>query len=927
MIPRLSRGFFYSKRYFSNYINLNKTHFIGQDYYKNEFSELIHCEYFNNSSFYSSYTPYQAEIAQGRLELGYVYQTIIKNITGLDFSNAGLLDHSHSLFESIRMIINYNNKFFPVEKNNPKIIVCDKFIFDHLKRVMDTYEKKIFNEQEIHLLYVDMGSNNLFYEVNNELYKQKLIKKIPENVNYESICGFINFSSDKFGYINKNYNEIELLKENINSLNKNKVLHVISGDLLHHIKLKSHKDLGADIAVGNIQRLGIPLYNGGPHSGYMAVSKELVRFLPGRIVGLSKNKYMDNVYRLALQTREQHIKKFKATSNICTNQSLMNNYMALYVLENGEEGLKDKINKIVKTRDFLIDHSQALFNINLNKKHWSNLFLDTITFKSEKNNELFYHHKDFPLNEEKDNIKKNELLMSGTFTDKDDLENVYRVFKNKNLYINEKYEEINSNNEVNNGLYRNEDDKIFDENINKFTNQPLELMRYIKELMKKDYSLIDGMIPLGSCTMKLNHPKFVSKINNSLLINKHPFSTNEEITAMLKRKLENQEQIIFELTGFTNSSFQTMSGSHSELVSLLMMKDYAKIMFPKREKNIILVAESAHGTNFASVNMANLKCEIIKHTEDGYFDLEDIDRKIEKYGDQILGIMITFPSTYGFYDETLSQVIKKVKSVEGIVYLDGANMNAWVGSIKPYDLGFDIMHINLHKTFNIPHGGGGPGGGCIATTHLFNHLPEISSSMRVSSSEFGNTCANLISESYMNENRKSFKKISNLATKNANYIKDKLKNDYVIKYVDKEGLVAHEVILDLSLLLKFSGLSINDVCKRIIDYGIHPPTVSFPVANCFMIEPTETENPENLNYFIDVMKEIKKEINEVIDGVYEKNNNVLVNSPHSIEDLMNWDFPYPVEKGFRPLGKRTRKFYFTINRIDEVYGDKSIVKR
>jgi glycine dehydrogenase len=912
MVARLSRGFLSIRRSFSNYTNLNKTHLIGQDYYKNKFSELIHCEYFNNSSFYSSYTPYQAEIAQGRLELGYVYQTIIRNLTGLEFSNCGLLDHSHSLFESIRMIINYNKKNYPVEKDNNKVIICDKNMFDHLKLVLTTYENKIFNEQGIYLVYVDLGTDNLFYEINKELQNQKINVKIPNNVNYENICGFINFSSDKYGLINKNYDEIDILKEHVDSLKKNKVLHVISGDLLHHVSLKSHKDLGADIAVGNIQRLGLPLYNGGPHSGYIAVSEELIRFLPGRIIGMSKNKYSDNVYRLALQTREQHIKKFNATSNICTNQSLMNNYMALYVLEHGEQGLKEKINKIMQLRNFLIDHSSSLFNRQLDNKS-KNLFLDTITFKG-KQSDIFYQHND---------RTNNDKLMSGTYTDTDDMEFIYRIMKNENLEIDEKYLEMENNQDI----YRDADEIIFDKGINKFNNDPLELMRYIKEIMNKDFSLIDGMMPLGSCTMKINHPKYVTKINNSYLINKHPFSEDEQITNILKNKLENQEQIIYELTGFTNSSFQTMSGSHSELVSLLMMKEYAKMMYPSKKKNVILVAESAHGTNFASVNMANLKCEIIKHTANGYFDLNDIDKKIKEYGDQILGIMITFPSTYGFYDETLPQVIKKVKSVEGIIYLDGANMNAWVGSIRPYELGFDIMHINLHKTFNIPHGGGGPGGGCIATTHLFNYLPAISKNMRVSSSVYGNTCANFISESYMNENRKSFKNISNLATKNANYIKEKLMDDYVIKFVDKEGMVAHEVILDLSMLLKVSDLNINDICKRIIDYGIHPPTVSFPVPNCFMIEPTESENKENLDYFINAMKEIKKEILEVINGKYDSKNNVLTNSPHSIEDLLNWNYPYSIEKGFRPLGKNTKKFYFTINRVDEVYGDRNIIKK
>lgn len=871
----------------------NYNHFIGQDYYKNKFSELIHYEYFNNSSFYSCYTPYQAEISQGRLELGYTYQTIIQNITGLQYSNCGLLDHSHSIFESIRIIINYNSK----NNNTNKIIVIDENIFDHLKDVLDTYESNIFREQGIILLYVNLCKNNIYEEINNKLTKIKRNNIINSELNIENICGFITLSSDKYGFINKNYNEINKLKEYLNSLKKNKILHVISGDLLHHLYIKSHKELGGDIGIGNIQRLGLPLFNGGPHSGYMCVNNELIRYLPGRIIGISKNKYSNKVYRLALQTREQHIKKMKATSNICTNQSLMNNYMALYTLEHGEIGLRDKLNKIMKISN----------NIKSNIKNVNNNFLDTISFYDNNNKNMFYKHR-------------NSNISSATFTDIDDGDYILKLINSKKFINSENTIEFDKN------ILRNSSLKIFDNEINKFENKPLELIRYIKEISMKDYSLNDGIIPLGSCTMKLNHPKHVSKINNHYLINKHPFYNIKKIDNFILKKIKNQEKIIYDLTGFTDSSFQTMSGSHSELISLLMMKKYTKNKYPNIIKDTILVSESAHGTNFSSVNIANLNCVTIKHYDNGYINLNDLKEKIKNYGDKILGMMVTFPSTYGFYDDTIIKAIHYVKKVNGIIYLDGANMNSWVGKLKPYELGFDIMHINLHKTFNIPHGGGGPGGGCISTTKLYNLLPK-KDSFKVSCSTYGNTCANLISESYINENKNNFKRISEEAVKNANYLKNKLYNDYNIKYVNKNNKVAHEVIIDMKILLKISGLSINDIVKRIIDYGIHPPTVSFPVSNCLMIEPTETESKENLDYLILVMKEIKNEIIEIAELKYDSKNNVFTNAPHSIDDLINWDLPYSIKKGFLPLGKNTKKNYFNINRVDEVYGDKVLINQ
>ena len=843
--------------------NKRLMHFIGQDYYHNNHSILLENEILKNPRWYTAYTPYQSEISQGRLELTHNYQEIIKKITGNEISNSGLLDHSHSLFEAIRIIINSN-------RCAKKIILVDKFLFDNLKAVLDTYNNLIFRADNVIIKYFDFTNVDKNYIENN----------------VDNIIGSVIFSSDKYGFINKDYEYIKTLQSHINTTTKNKFINVISGDLMHHLYLPSHKDLGANISIGNIQRMGLPLFAGGPHGGYMCIDKDLIRKLPGKLVGISRDTHHNPRFRLALQTREQHIKKNNATSNICTNQALMSNYIGAWILLNGSR-LSEYKDKIINYKEYL--------KSSLNIKHD---FIDTITFTDNTTHFNMFQH--------------DSSTYSATFTDQhcsNDIDILEKTLTNANIH----------NNEATNTLRLRSDNILSDDIFHRFDNE-FDFQRYLRNLELKDFTLVDGMIPLGSCTMKYND---IESVNNIFKYDfkQHPYERNKKDYVS---DMERLKFYITQLTGFPGVSLQPLSGSHAELTALLMMKKYANDI----KKNVILVPESAHRTNPASVVISGCKVVKIKHNSNGSFDINNLRESIDKHKNKILGAMITHPSTYGFFDDSINDVISNVKDAGGMIYLDGANMNSWVGNLRPNDNGFDMMHINMHKTFAIPHGGGGPGVGVLAVNSaLENYLPKDNISYthsigNVSSNIFGNSSANLISLKYIEKNINNFNDISNKAVENANYLKTKLDQHFTINYKNMKGDVAHELILDLSELC-VNGISENDFCKRMIDYGIHPPTMSWPVPKCIMIEPTETENLENLNYLIDTLISIKQ---EVLSCDTDGEDNIIKNAPHSIDDLFDWKYSYDKNKAYFPLGKRTKKFWKTSNRIDDLYGDKLYYK-
>ena len=915
-----------------NFSTLSNDNLIGQDYYHNKFSHIVHNELFTNPRWYSAYTPYQSEISQGRLELAYHFQEIIKSITGLDISNHGLLDHSHSLIEAIRLIIknNSNNKFDFNNSNNSfskkKYILIDSNIFYHLKKVLNTYENLIFNDMNVHIVYIDFNYNDI--NIENNLFDINIDKK--------DIIGSVIFSSDNLGLISKNYKYINDLKFELNNNNINNFLSVISGDLLHHCYFKSHKELGADIAIGNIQRMGIPLFMGGPHGGYFSINKNLTRLIPGRLINKSTDKYNNEFYRLALQTREQHIKKSSATSNICTNQALLNNYMTAWIIETSKNGLLNKIDKINNIKNNIFQ------NTYLNE--YNNYFFDTFTLEYNMNSNIninynVFNHKYNNINNNiNNNIKKQYI--STTFTDVTSpfmLEHM-----NNNIIFNNTYNSINNisdknfnNNITISSLIRDDISKnnlLKDDIFNKFENNSLEFSRYIKELENKDFSLINGMIPLGSCTMKFNPPDSLNIFSNYNFIHSHPFSVSTN-KVNFNNDIDVLKEYLRNITGFNQCSLQPLAGSHAELTSLLMIKKYFKDRNETNRKYVI-IPDSAHGTNSASVSVAGLIPIKLKHLSNGKFDLKHLDNILVKYNKNILGIMITHPSTYGFFDNSIDYVIEKMKENGSFIYLDGANMNSWMGNLKPQELGFNIMHINMHKTLAIPHGGGGPGVGALCCDNLLSsYIPNDNkiyqnSIGNVSSSIHGNSLANIVSLNYLsNIGVKNLKNISTKANENAQYIKNKLDNDFYIPFKDDNNNVAHELIIDLTPLIKKTNITVNDIAKRFLDFGIHPPTMSWPIENCLMIEPTETENHENLDYLCDTLLQIKKEIEYIKNNDNEdiKNNNLLKNAPHTIKDLMNWDYIYSKEEAYYPLGNRTKKIWNLTNRINDHLGDKNFL--
>lgn len=823
--------------------------FIGQDYYRNHYSPLVHNNIFRNPGWYSAYTSYQSEMSQGRLELGYYYQQIIKSITGMDVSNSGLLDHSHSLIEAMRLMEANNTH----SKNANKTILVDVNLFDNMKLVTNSFTR-MFNERNVNIEYIDFT------------------KKILSIKDPECIIGSVVVSSDKYGYINKNYKMINEIKRY-----NPKHLTCISGDLLHHTIIKSHKSLGANIAIGNIQRFGLPM--SGPTGGYFAVDSNLYRLLPGKLIEKSVEKESGiERYRLSLQTREQHIKRDKAVSNICTNQTLMNNYMTAWVMEQTKNGILDKANTI--------KHYNKTLGLNFLK------YLDSFTVDTC---DIGFMHKNFQ--------------STITFTDQDsktDIECLKDYVKNiVNCIDSNGYEPKEGD------LYRDKLNKIdiLDESIfNKFENDKLTLQRYLKRLENKDFTLVNGMIPLGSCTMKYNCEESLDTLNEKKYIFQHPFDSNDTLQD-LKEKYSELLNNLYYLTGFDYGSLEPMSGAHAELVALLMIKNA-----DKKNRKRILIPRSAHGTNFASAAIANYIPLTIEHNKDGTIDLDHLYKLIEANKDDIVGIMMTYPSTYGFFDGNTQKAIDMVKSINGYVYLDGANMNAWVGQLKPTDMKFDIMHINLHKTFAIPHGGGGPGVGCL----LWNTKSTLQALERVSSSGYGNGIANLISNNYIAKNKTNFDKISKKAVDNANYIVKRLEDHFSIPYRNKNNQVAHELIINLKKEIADTGVTEVDIAKRLIDYSLHAPTMSWPVAQCLMIEPTETENIENLDYLCDALIQIKHEMYNSPD--------ILKKAPYTLDTVIEKSLP---KHYYYPLGEKTqlRKYWGHCGRIDDLHGDRTLMSK
>ena len=862
--------------------------YIGLGYNRSYLPAVIQRNILENPGWYTAYTPYQAEIAQGRLEALLNFQTMISDLTGMELANASLLDESTAAAEAMSLL--YSVRTRDQKKNNSvKFFVSDD-IFPQTLSLLKTRSNPLGIELVIDNLENVTLDSSFFGSI----------------IQYPGASGKIN---DIQPFIDKCKNlEIKT---------------AVAADILSLTLLKEPGQMGADVVVGSTQRFGIPLGYGGPHAGYFATKAEFKRNIPGRIIGVTIDANGKRALRMALQTREQHIKRDRATSNICTAQVLLAVMAGMYAVYHGNEGLKEIGNKVHFMASTLSNKLSELGLVNLNKN-----FFDTISIKADKKSILSLSEKK-EINFYYPSDKLVSISINETTTI-DDLNKIIEVFIQ---YTGKKIDKINVlNNSINipNDYKRNTGflkDKVF----SKYHSET-KLMRYIKSLENKDLALNRSMISLGSCTMKLNAASQMLPLSWNRWGNIHPFVPVNQAQGYeyILNKLEKQ---LAEITGFHSVSLQPNSGAQGEFAGLMVIRAF-HLYNNDKHRNICLIPSSAHGTNPASAVMAGMKVIVIKSTEKGNIDIDDLTEKALKYKDNLAALMITYPSTHGVFESDIKEITKTIHDNGGLVYMDGANMNAQVGLTSPMAIGADVCHLNLHKTFAIPHGGGGPGVGpiCVAK-HLTPFLPSNpiikvggdNAIDAISAAPFGSAMACLISYGYICMlGPNGLKKSTEIAILNANYIKERLKDDYPILYAGDKDRSAHEMIIDCREF-KANGIEVSDIAKRLMDYGFHAPTVSFPVAGTMMIEPTESESLDEIDRFCDAMISIKNEINNC--DINDKNN-ILKNAPHTLEMLTNdkWEFPYTREKAAFPLDYiAENKFWPSVRKVDDAYGDRNLI--
>jgi len=861
--------------------------YIGLGYHATNLPAVIQRNILENPGWYTAYTPYQAEIAQGRLEALLNFQTMVSDLTGLELANASLLDEGTAAAEAMTMLYSVRDRAKKKAKAN-KFFVSEEILPQTLA-ILKTRALPLDITLEI--------GNHKNFDFSEEYFGAIL--------QYPGVSGEV-------------YDYADFIKK----ANENNIKVAVAADILSLVKLRAPGEMGADVVVGTTQRFGIPMGYGGPHAAYFATKTEYQRHVPGRIIGVTKDKNGNFALRMALQTREQHIKRARATSNICTAQVLLAVMAGMYAVYHGPKGLKYIADKVHKSTVRLEETLEDLGFEQLNKTYF-----DTIRIKAEaakikeiaETAEINFYYPD----------KNTVLIALNETTSENDLNNIIAVFSQAaaktSVQLKEEKDIIENSSVERNTAYLTHD--IF----NSYRSET-ELMRYIKKLERKDLSLTHSMIALGSCTMKLNAASEMLAISNPQWGNIHPFvpfNQAEGYQEMIKN-LENQLSII---TGLAATSLQPNSGAQGEFAGLMTIRAYHQSR-GEGHRNVCLIPASAHGTNPASASMAGMKVVVVKSTEVGNIDVEDLRKKAEKHKDNLSAIMVTYPSTHGVFESAIREITKIVHDNGGQVYLDGANMNAKVGYSHPGKIGADVCHLNLHKTFAIPHGGGGPGVGpiCVAE-HLKPFLPSNpfvktggeKSLDSISSAPYGSALVCLISYGYITMLGKAgLKKATEYAIINANYVKERLSKHYPILYSGERGRAAHEMIIDCREF-KEKGIEVMDIAKRLIDYGFHAPTVSFPVAGTLMVEPTESESKAELDRFCEAMISIRKEIEE---STAEDSNNVLKNAPHTMEMLTSdeWDLPYSREKAAFPLAYvKENKFWPAVRRVDEAYGDRNLM--
>ena len=874
--------------YVSDILRSNKVFksYIGEGYYQTITPNVIKRKILNNPNWYTAYTPYQAEISQGRLEALINYQTLVLELTKLSISNASLLDESTALSEAVTMAIRVNSR----NKVKRKIFVSSNIFQQHLN-VLKTRLSAFEYELEI-------GSPESF--VPNEEY---------------IACIFQN--PDNLGNISD-------LSELISKAKEFNVKTILATDLLSLCILKAPGDIGFDIVVGNTQRFGVPLFYGGPHAAFIACSEDLKRHLPGRIIGVSKDRNDKQAYRMSLQTREQHIRRETATSNICTSQVLLAVMAGMYAVYHGPKGLTDIANKIHALAT-LLDHLTSSFEVD----QINEFYFDTLTFKSSKSIVSKIHELAIKrsinfriINDTHFGISLDE---STTFDDVSEILEIFSIATNKKVTISAEFQNISP--KLSKKLCR--DDKFLEQTVFNSYQTETKLMRYIQSLENKDISLTHSMIPLGSCTMKLNSATSLSLLTDPKISNIHPFVPTNQVKGYhdMINLLSDQ---LCTITGFDGCSMQPNSGAQGEYAGLMTIRSYFKKL--QQNRNYVIIPTSAHGTNPASAVMAGFTVLPVKCDSLGCIDFDELESLFTKYPTEIAALMITYPSTHGVFESDPKKYCDLAHKYGAQVYLDGANLNALVGLSTPNQIGADVCHINLHKTFSIPHGGGGPGMGPICVTkHLAEHLPthhinDKDFDYSVSAAPFGSAAILTIPLLYnLMLGTDGLTKSSQVAILNANYIKTKLEPFYPILYQSENGYVAHEVIIDCRKFKQTSNIEVEDIAKRLIDYGFHAPTMSWPVAGTLMIEPTESEDIKEIDRFCDAMISIYNEIIKIDSKEYDKLNNPLKNAPHSMDDLLsdNFEFPYKRSVAFCSDFKKPN-YLPPVSRVDNAYGDRNL---
>ena len=873
---------------FKKMVSKNKIYksYIGTGYYNCITPGVILRNILENPGWYTAYTPYQAEIAQGRMEALINYQTMVIDLTGMEIANASLLDEATAAAEALHLL----------------------------------YASKKSSKKDAHKFFVD---EHTFPQVID------LLKTRANPIGVDLVVGDLSkldlTEPNLFGIYIQNPNnngEVKDYTSLIESAHEKEVFVVMGADLMSLLLVKSPGEMGADVVVGCSQRFGVPMGFGGPHAAFFATKDEFKRQMPGRIIGISQDAQGNPGYRMALQTREQHIRREKATSNICTAQVLLSVMASMYAVYHGPEGLKKIAGRIHGLANVLESNLKAAGFKQVNAAYFDTLKI-AVADKKAIEREAIKHELNFRyFNDDYVGISLDET------TSLKDIHAILKVFG-----VSTSSNGLKATTTLPASLVRKSNfltHPIFNSHHSEH-----EMLRYIKKLESKDLSMVHSMISLGSCTMKLNATTEMIPVTWPEMGQIHPFAPSDQ-TQGYSEMISNLEVWLKEITGFSGISLQPNSGAQGEYAGLMVIRAYHQNR-GDHHRNIALIPSSAHGTNPASAVMAGMEVVVTKSDAEGKIDVADLKAKAEQYKNNLACLMVTYPSTHGVFEEAIIDICETIHQNGGLVYMDGANMNAQVGLTSPANIGADVCHLNLHKTFCIPHGGGGPGMGPICCNdklkpflpgHAVVKTGGEKAISAVSGAPWGSASILAISYAYIAMmGSEGLTNATKLAIFNANYIKERLSGHYKILYTGTQGRCAHEMIVDCRDFKKF-GVEVEDIAKRLMDYGFHAPTVSFPVAGTIMIEPTESEPKAEMDRFVDALIEIRNEIREVEEGKADKENNVLKHAPHTAAVITadSWNLPYSRQKAAYPLSfVKEAKFWPTVSRVDNAYGDRNLV--